>query len=227
MIRRTLRHFTKPALNEERTKIKNWLMPLLPANPIIVEAGSHWGEDTIWLGRYWPNGVVHTFEPAPFLFGKTTEYTSWMRNVHRYPLALSDKVEAVEMYLSGGNNNASNSILKPKEHLQEYPHIQFDQMIWVPTITLELWAQQWKVPRIDFIWLDIQGAELRALKGMGKLIDTVKAMHLEVSTREMYEGTELYPEVLEWVKARGFKVGMEEFERGQFGRGQGDLFLQR
>jgi FkbM family methyltransferase len=222
MIRRTLRHFTRPELNESRAKIKNWLMPLLRPDPIIVEAGSHWGEDTIWLGRYWPMGTVHAFEPAPFLYGKTKEHTSWMRNVHRYPLALSDRVETVEMYLSGGNNNASNSILPPKDHLQEYPHIQFDKKILVPTITLELWAQQWAVPRVDFLWLDIQGAELRALKGMGKLIDTVKAMHLEVQTREMYDGAELYPEVRAWVEARGFKVAMESFDRGQ-----GDLFLQR
>src|SRR4051812_39341786 len=81
MIRRTLRYLTKPELNEDRRKVKNWLMPLLPEDAIIVEAGSHWGEDTIWLGRYWPRGTVHAFEPAPFLYGKTTEHTSWIRNV--------------------------------------------------------------------------------------------------------------------------------------------------
>jgi FkbM family methyltransferase len=222
MIRRILRHFRKPTLDDYRRQVKNWLMPLLPADPVIVEAGSHFGEDTVWLGRYWPRGQVHAFEPSPDLFALTTRHTRWIPNVHRYPFALSDRLEAVELHVSSGASTASSSIFAPKEHLVEHPSVRFDARISVPAITLALWAQQYQIPRVDFLWLDMQGAELRALQGMGQLLDTATALHLEVSTRESYAGAPLYPELAAWMRARGFIAKHERFEGSQ-----GDIFFAR
>jgi 2-O-methyltransferase len=222
MIRRTLRHFKKPALDDYRRQVKDWLLPLLPRDPIIVEAGSHFGEDTLWLGRFWPEGNVHAFEPSPELFALTVKHTSWIRNVHRYPFALSDTVGAIELYVSSGASTSSSSILPPKEHLIEHPTVKFEKKITVPTITLELWAQQYGIPRVDFVWLDVQGAELQALKGMGKLIETTRVLHLEVSMRETYAGVPLYGEVSEWVKARGFSLKHERIDGSQ-----ADVFFAR
>jgi FkbM family methyltransferase len=222
MIRRTLRYFRKPKLDPYRAQVKDWLMPILPRDPVIVEAGSHWGEDTIWLARYWPGGIVHTFEPCPDLFATTTRYTSWIRNVRRYAFALSDRVETVELFVSSGDSTASSSIFAPKEHLVEHPTVKFEKRIKVPTITIELWAQQYGVDHIDFLWLDMQGAELCALQGMGRLIETARALHLEFSTKECYAGAPLYPELADWMKARGFKVANERFEGSQ-----GDVFFVR
>ena len=87
MIRRILRHFRNPPLDPYRRRIKDLLQPILPENPVIVEAGSHFGEDTLWLARYWPRGLVHAFEPVPELFALTERHTSWIRNVRRYPFA--------------------------------------------------------------------------------------------------------------------------------------------
>lgn len=222
MIRRTLRYFTRPGLDDHRQQVKDWLAPILPTDPVIVEAGSHWGEDTLWLARYWPRGVVHAFEPSPELFATTTHHTSWIRNVRRYAFALSDRVEAVELHVSSGDSTASSSIYAPKEHLIEHPTVKFEKRIVVPTVTLELWAQQYGIQRVDFLWLDMQGAELGALKGMGRLIDTARALHVEVSTKESYAGAPLYPELAVWMKERGFQVKNERFEGSQ-----GDVFFVR
>lgn len=222
MIRRALRYVRKPNLDRYRSQVKDWLEPILPRNPVIVEAGSHWGEDTLWLARYWPAGEVHAFEPSPELFATTGRHTHWIRNVHRYPFALSDRVEEVELFLSSGDSTASSSIFAPKEHLVEHPTVMFEKRITVPTITLDLWAQQYGVKRVDFLWLDMQGAELRALKGMGKLIETARALHVEVSTKESYAGAPLYAELGGWMRERGFKVKNERFEGSQ-----GDVFFVR
>ena len=222
MIRRTLRHFVKPKLEGYRREVKDWLLPILPRDPVIVEAGSHWGEDTIWLARYWPRGVVHAFEPSPELFATTTRHTNWIRNVQRYAFALSDRVETTELFVSSGDSTASSSIFAPKEHLVEHPTVKFEKRFAVPTITLEVWAQQYGVKRVDFLWLDMQGAELRALKGLGKLIETTRALHVEVSTKESYAGAPLYPELSAWMRDRGFKIKNERFEGSQ-----GDVFFVR
>jgi FkbM family methyltransferase len=209
-------------LDDYRRQVKDWLLPILPHDPVIIEAGSHWGEDTIWLARYWPGGVVHAFEPSPELFATTTRHTSWIRNAHRYAFALSDCVETAKLFVSSGDSTASSSIFAPKEHLIEHPTVKFERQIAVPTITLELWGQQYGIQRVDFLWLDMQGAELRALKGLGKLIETVRALHVEVSTKESYANAPLYPELLDWMRGRGFKVANERFDGSQ-----GDVFFVR
>lgn len=222
MIRRILRHFRKPPLDDYRRQVKDWLIPILPSAPVMVEAGSHFGEDTVWLARYWPRGTVHAFEPSPDLFELTTKHTAWIPNVRRYAFALSDHAGTVEFHLSSGASTASSSIFAPKEHLVEHPSVHFQKKISVPMLSLEIWAQQYRVSAVDFLWLDMQGAELNALKGMGKLLDTVRALHVEVSTKESYAGAPLYPELAAWMRARGFKAQHERFEGSQ-----GDVFFAR
>ena len=43
--------------------------------------------------------------------------------------------------------------------------------ITVQSVTLAEWAEsELAIPSIDVIWMDLQGAELRALRGLGELI---------------------------------------------------------
>lgn len=51
------------------------------------------------------------------------------------------------------------------------------------------------IPRVDLIWMDLQGAELIALKGLGHYIDTVKCIYTEVSHKEIYTGQVMYNEL--------------------------------
>ena len=68
-------------------------------------------------------------------------------------------------------------------------------MVTVPALTLDTWAEQNQCSRIDFLWLDMQGGELAAIQAAPHLLVTVQAIHLEVTTAELYENNPLYPEV--------------------------------
>jgi FkbM family methyltransferase len=54
------------------------------------------------------------------------------------------------------------------------------------SITLARWAKHAGVRDIDIMWIDLQGAEHRAFKGMENLISRVKAIYTEVEFKEMY-----------------------------------------
>jgi hypothetical protein len=56
----------------------------------------------------------------------------------------------------------------------------------------------------DFLTLDIQGAELEALKGMGRLISKVRWIFTEVNRREMYSGIPLVSDLDTFLSERGF-----------------------
>ena len=57
----------------------------------------------------------------------------------------------------------------------------------------------------DFLNIDIQGAELKALKGMGELLHQFKWAYLEVNKEELYKGCALVGEIDSYMLSFGFK----------------------
>lgn len=57
---------------------------------------------------------------------------------------------------------------------------------------------------VDFLKLDIQGAELLALQGAEKTLAKTAVVHCEVEFDPIYHGQPLYPEVQAYLNARGF-----------------------
>jgi hypothetical protein len=60
-----------------------------------------------------------------------------------------------------------------------------------------------KVP--DFVNLDIQGVELRALKSLGDLITEVDVVYTEVNKRYVYEGCDLIKDIDDYLGGYGFR----------------------
>ena len=63
---------------------------------------------------------------------------------------------------------------------------------------------------MDFLWLDIQGHELAALKAAPHLLSGVSAIHTEVFFKESYAEVPLYAEVRAFLQKEGFAVAPGE-----------------
>lgn len=126
--------------------------------------------------------------------------------------AVSDKVEEVDFHIT--NNGESSSILELGDHANIYPHIVNVDTVKMKTTTLDSIIR--RVGCNEFTWdiinLDIQGAELKALKGLGDWRN-IKAIFSEVNYREMYKGCALEPELTEFLLSKGFKK-VEEVDTG-------------
>ena len=84
------------------------------------------------------------------------------------------------------NNSQSSSLLALGTHEQTYPEIHFDFDLPVMTSRLDELIEE--PDDISFLNLDIQGAELEALKGLGVRIHKVKWIYSEVNKTEVYKG---------------------------------------
>ena len=187
------------------------LLDALPADPVILEAGAHWGTDTVKFAA--TARMVHAFEPVPACYTRLRTAVEHLPNVMTYPVALADEIGPRLMWVSAGEVEASSSLHRPTGHLTSNPTITFPgEPVRVPAITLDLWAAICWPGRVDGMWLDMQGGELDALNAAGPLLADVKAMMLEVSLVELYEGCPLYPEVCDWLERRGFSIAMEDLE---------------
>jgi 2-O-methyltransferase len=181
----------------------------LPPAPVVIEAGAHIGVDTVRLARKWPEGRIYAFEPVPEVFRKLQERVSRLPNASCFQLALGGQDGTAEIHLSGGASDGSSSLLKPKEHLRDHPDVTFDRTTSVTVRTVDSWAAEHGVDRVDFLWLDMQGLELQVLQAAPVTLATVSAIYSEVSLRETYEGAALYPELAKWLEKAGFTIAVE------------------
>src|SRR5262245_8964306 len=173
-------------------------------SPTIVEAGAHNGLDTIHLSRLFRRGTVHAFEPVPELFAKLGRRTKGAPNVRTYNAALGARSGRATLHVSSGRSDGSSSLLKPTGHLQFHPGVTFTTSLEVPCVSLDDWARQQGIAKVDLIWFDLQGLEFDVLSASSLVLPTVKAIYTEVSLKEMYEGSHLYPEYRRWLESNGF-----------------------
>lgn len=191
------------------------IKPFLPDNPIIVEAGAFDGNDTKKMALQWPKGIIHAFEPVPEIYERLLKNTNMFANIVHYPVALSDHTATAQFYISErpsrpGVASQAGSLYKPKERLTRSPLI-FPRIITVPTITLDQWAHENNVSKIDLLWLDTQGHELAILQAAPHMIKNINVVFAEVSFIESYEGQPRYEDVVAWMGEHGFEYVGRDF----------------
>jgi hypothetical protein len=142
-------------------------------------------------------------------------------------MALGNRTEVSEMHVSvtgSSGGEQSSSLLTPAATREEFPFVDFrEETVPVKVTRLDDWAACRGIRRVDFLWLDLQGAELDALVGCGHLLEGVSAIHCEVQNVPLYHGAPLCPEILRWLEVRGFRVAREAV----FRRGGNILFERR
>lgn len=200
----------------------NIVKQYIPENSIILEAGAHWGQDTIKISSFWPQATVYAFEPLPCSYTKLLINTRKCPNVFCFPLALAVKTCYADFYFDSINtgDNGASSLYKPGIELQQS---YGKNPLIVPCITIDEWANQYDITHIDFLWLDMEGGELDALKASPKILETVNAIHIEVNFRKFWDNVPLYDEVMQWLKERQFMVAWQSLNTDW----QGNVLLVR
>ena len=62
------------------------------------------------------------------------------------------------------------------------------------------------IPRVDIVWMDLQGAELLALKGLGGHLRDVSYIYTEVTHEEMYSGQAMFKDLNDFIVSAGFRA---------------------
>jgi len=167
-------------------------------NPTILEIGAHDGSDTNDFLQTFKFGYFYCFEPDPRCVKKHKVNVNDSR-CKLFEVALSNENSKGLLYMSGGwppdwpgsgDWDYSSSLKKPLNHLKMHPWCKFDKTTIVKTITLDQWTMEnVKGKIIDFIWMDVQGAEGDVIKGgLNTLRYRTKYIYTEYANDEQYEG---------------------------------------
>ena len=188
---------------------------LLPAETTIIEAGAFDGKDSKKLSTLFPKSTIHAFEPVPEIFEELTKQTHSYANIYRYQKALSDKTGTTVFYIAEnpkkpGKICQAGTVLPPKDRLKKSPII-YPKTIQVPTTTVDQWAHENNIKKVDLMWLDLQGHELSVLQAAPQIIQTTSFIFLEVNFIEAYHGQPTAQEIDHWLTQNGFKPVARDF----------------
>lgn len=133
---------------------------------------------------------------------------------------VSDTKDFVTFHRS--NNGQSSSILELGLHKQYHPHVWYVDSFVAETKLLKDIICNYDIP-YNFINLDIQGAELNALKGMAEYLPKIDYIYSEVNSDYVYEGCALVTELDEYL----LQFGLHRVETNWTQYKWGDAFYIR
>ena len=110
---------------------------------------------------------------------------------------VSDKIEIVKFNIS--NNGQSSSILDFGLHSHYHPHVHYVENFKCQTQMLRNILPKYNIS-YNFLNLDIQGAELRALEGMEEYLPNVDYIYTEVNSDYVYKDCSLITELDDYLK---------------------------
>lgn len=183
---------------------------------VFVEIGMHFGIDTVDFRRMHPEARIVSFEPDP----RNIQVIKQQGNdkiCELYELALSNTNDSMDFYLSSGSCkgqlsdplltgndwSASSSLKKPTGHLNVYGWVTFPNKVKVQCSRLDDF-EPLKNTTIDFMWVDVQGAEDLVFSCAQQTLENTRYVYTEYSNKQLYEDQLNLQEVVKLFP--GFKV---------------------
>lgn len=126
---------------------------------IVVDIGAHKGYFSVYAATFATKGVVHAFEPTEINFKQLESNINLnkRKNVKAHNLGVASKKGTRTLYLSGTQVGGISMI---KEWFNAEPKVD---TIKVKTIKMDDVFNVCKIPSIDFLKIDCEGAEFEIL----------------------------------------------------------------
>jgi FkbM family methyltransferase len=145
-------------LGDYETLERAFILSRLPGDGVFLDVGANVGWHTLHAAQHLVSGRVIAFEPVSWNLERLARNLelNGLRNVQVFPFALSDTEGPAEINSSfGGSGNAT---LAPRA---EGTHVET-----ISCVRLDDHPAGRSIDRIDVVKIDVEGAELRALRGM-------------------------------------------------------------
>jgi len=196
---------------------------VIPADQVrvIFDVGARDCAESADFAQAFPSSTVYAFECNPATLPLCRAVAAAEPRVILTEKAVADRNGQLEFFpidpersvsgIAGGNHGAS-SIFEATGAYPEESYVQ--RRIEVESIRLDGFCAERKVEAIDILWMDVQGAELLVLEGLGDRLDRASFVHMEVEFFEIYRDQALFPSVDNFLRARGFRLaGFTSYSR--------------
>lgn len=168
--------------------------PLSPGD-IVIDAGAHVGVFTVKAANIvGPNGVVVAVEPHPANVRMLRLNAAGYRNIIIANEALGVKCGYTSLYQHASTLGHSTVRRVGEEHVD------------VPMTTIDALVARLALPRVDYLKMDVEGAELGVLQGA---LDTIRSPGIRLTSAAYHQlpnGTPQLPDLEAFLIESGFRV---------------------
>lgn len=186
-------------LNEWR-----FLNHYLKSDMVFIDIGANQGEFSLFAAKRLTQGRVLAFEPVDFFYNLLKENIARnnFKNIETFHYGLSNEVKQLPIYM--GHTGAG-------EHEGLATIFQSDQRArFIQNIELEILDEQLPalaLQRIDFMKIDVEGAEMLVLKGALKTIERFKPLiMLEINQATYQAAGYTVPDVIRFFADLGYTL---------------------
>lgn len=186
---------------------------------LFVEIGACEGEDSIKYLNAFPKTKLVAVEALPDNIKKINRnmQTLWQDRFQLIEAAVTGFDGIRDFYISSGHpdgieksdswdyGNKSSSLLKPSKLMKKFHKwLNFNKSIKVNGLSLATLFSSISDDYIDFVHMDVQGAEFEILKGGKSVLHKIRTLFIEVSDVEIYEKQPMANEVESFMIKNGF-----------------------
>ena len=181
---------------------------------VIFDIGSCHALESVEFSKRFTNARIFTFEANPVSYEVCLQNTKDYSEITVVNQAVNDYDGFCKFYPMDKNktittwedgNQGASSLYKANgayDHIEKY--VQYE--IEIPCTRLDTFCRKNNINVIDIIWMDLQGAELKALQSLGSLLETVQIIHTELEINPMYEGQCVFNDVCKFLLDNQFDL---------------------
>lgn len=171
-------------------------MPYFGKPPVIFDVGAHQGHYTKFVLETIPGADCYLFEPNNELFVRLCQY----KNV--FPLAVSDTTGPKIFHVCPKTNDELSSLYKR----QVYEQTGIEDII-VQSVALDLFCMDLKINEIDYLKVDVEGAELDVLNGCPSMMRNKKIKFIQIEYGGTYKDAGItFIQIIQTANLFGYRV---------------------
>ena len=169
----------------------------------VLDVGAHSGEFAQMIKKILPQAQIISFEPLQKEFAELQQRMSNVEGFKAFNFAVGDQNGSATIHRS--DYSQSSSLLRMANlHKTAFPESANHTDEAVEIKTLDDALADSKLKREILLKIDVQGYEDHVIAGGPQTIAQSKAIIIEVSFREVYEGQPLFDQTYELLKRNGF-----------------------
>lgn len=178
---------------------------LRPINPqVIFDVGTNVGTWTQLAKALYPQAQIHAFEPLPRHIAGFRQRTAGLSDVRLHEIGLGRESGRTVMKVTDFSD--ASSLLALTEAGRKQWHLEQVEEIPIQIERLDECVAAHQLPQPDLLKLDVQGFELEVLRGAEQTLARTKAVLLEASFQNFYEGQCRFDELVAWLAQCGFHL---------------------
>ena len=175
----------------------------------VFDVGANVGQSALAFRQQFPEADVFSFEPAEETFQTLQQACRHDSKIHSYQLAISDVNGEKEFFIN--EDQSCNSLLESSGEIKNPSLSEKLKPVGSSTVqcqTLETFCNDHSIKEIEFLKMDIQGAELQAIAGGSELFTSgrVKVVFCEVLFSPMYKNACDFSAISNAMKGFGYPL---------------------